>query len=178
MTARAAHRRRKARRRPRSTAYRITGYHVLAGVVGFFLLVTAVNGVMIYKAVSTFGGVETPDAYRRGLDYNKRIALEQAQTELGWENDVTVSPDNNEILVRLKDRDGAPVTGLNLTGVLSRSATNLFDQPLTLIERSSGLYAAYVAGVEPGNWIVIISAARPGAGDTVFAVRRRLWLKP
>ena len=29
---------------------------------------------MIYKALSTFGGLDTPDAYRKGLAYNQRIA--------------------------------------------------------------------------------------------------------
>ena len=37
----------------------ISGWHVLFGMIAFFLTVTAVDGVMIYDALSTFGG-DTP----------------------------------------------------------------------------------------------------------------------
>ena len=35
--------------------------------IGFFVTVFLVNGLMVYDALSTFGGLETPDAYRKGL---------------------------------------------------------------------------------------------------------------
>ena len=45
---------------------------------------------MIYKALTTFGGVETPDAYRKGLAYNQRIAAEEAQAGLGWHDELSL----------------------------------------------------------------------------------------
>jgi nitrogen fixation protein FixH len=53
------------------TEFKITGRKVLVAMVSFFAVVTAVDGIMIYQAISTFGGLETKDAYRKGLSYNQ-----------------------------------------------------------------------------------------------------------
>jgi nitrogen fixation protein FixH len=45
----------RAPRRPR----KLTGRHVLLGLVAFFGVVFAVNAVLVRAAISTFGGVET-----------------------------------------------------------------------------------------------------------------------
>jgi len=52
----------------------LNGWKVLAMFVGFFLVVGAVDGLMIYKALGTFSGEVTPHPYERGLAYNKEIA--------------------------------------------------------------------------------------------------------
>lgn len=158
----------------------ITGRHVLFAVLGFFALVTGVNGIMIYKALTTFGGVETPDAYRKGLAYNQRIAAEEAQADLGWQDEVSLSAQDHALTLLLKDRGGKPVSRAIVTATIGRSATNRFDQSLTLSESSEGHYQAAVSDLGPGAWIVNITAS-PGASsgkDTTFAIRRRLWLKP
>src|SRR4051794_24048366 len=41
----------------------VTGRMVLVGLVAFFAAVAGVNAVMIWAAVSTFGGVETESSY-------------------------------------------------------------------------------------------------------------------
>ena len=64
----------------------ITGRHVLYAILAFFLTVTAVDAFMIYKAVSTFGGIETQDAYRKGLQYNQRLEAEKVRRASGWED--------------------------------------------------------------------------------------------
>ena len=62
----------------------LRGWHVLVTLVTFLLIVTAVDGVMIYDALSTFSGNETEDAYRKGVAYNQLIKAEEAQNRLGW----------------------------------------------------------------------------------------------
>lgn len=158
----------------------VTGRHVLFAVLGFFALVTGVNGIMIYKALTTFGGVETPDAYRKGLAYNQRIAAERAQAELGWQDEVSYSAPDRALTLLLKDRDGRPVSGASVTATVGRSATNSFDQTLAMSESSDGRYQAAVDGLGPGTWIVNVTVSRAASAgaDTAFAIRRRLWLKP
>ena len=41
--------------------------------VGLFALVLVVNGSMIFVAFSTFPGLETTNAYQRGLAYNRQL---------------------------------------------------------------------------------------------------------
>jgi nitrogen fixation protein FixH len=157
----------------------ITGRHVLFAIVGFFVLVTGVNGIMIYKALTTFGGVETQDAYRKGLAYNQRIAAEEAQAALGWHDELGYSAADRALTLALKDRDGRPVTGASVTATVGRSATNSFDQTLTMSESSAGQYRAPVS-LAPGTWIVDAAVSHEAAaGKTAeFAIRRRIWLKP
>jgi nitrogen fixation protein FixH len=49
---------------------RKAGRTVLFWFLGFFGVCIAVNGIFVYKAVSTFKGVVAEDAYQIGLHYN------------------------------------------------------------------------------------------------------------
>ncbi len=63
----------------------MTGRTVLICLVGFFAVVAGVNAVMIRAAVSTFGGVETANAYQAGLAFAREIAAAEAQDALHWQ---------------------------------------------------------------------------------------------
>ena len=69
----------------------IQGRHVLVLLLGFFAVVASANAVMIYGALSTFGGLDTPDAYRKGLAYNQRIDAAAAQAQLGWQESLELN---------------------------------------------------------------------------------------
>ena len=45
----------------------LRGHHVLAGFLAFFGVVLAVNGAMIYSAISTHTGLVAIEPYRKGL---------------------------------------------------------------------------------------------------------------
>ena len=49
----------------------LTGRHVLAMVLAFFTVVMGVNAIFAYIAISGFSGIETEDAYVKGLAYNE-----------------------------------------------------------------------------------------------------------
>ena len=55
-------------------ANEIRGRHVLIGFIVFFGLIFLVNGVFLYYALTTFGGGETSNPYRKGLHYNETLA--------------------------------------------------------------------------------------------------------
>ncbi len=166
-------------RRPASSGV-ISGRHVLAGLIAFFLLVLAVNCAMIYTALSTFGGLDNANAYRDGLAYNARISAASAQAERGWHDTVETLADPPRLRISLLDRAGAPVTGLDLKASMARPATNRYDAPLALRETGPGLFEASLADVAPGSWILTYEAAPSGGrdGETVYRARKRLWLKP
>jgi len=159
----------------------LNGRHVLFGLIGFFAVVFAVNGIMVYKAESTFGGLDTPDAYRKGLAYNERVAAAEAQAKLGWTDKVAYLPETKRMRVSLTDASGGSVTGLTISAQLQRPATNRFDHEIFLTQTGPGTYEADVAALDAGWWTVDLTA-RKGAGDQKDAAhyesRRRLWIKP
>jgi nitrogen fixation protein FixH len=77
---------------PRTPQRGLRGAHVLLVFLGFFATIFLVNGIMVYAALSTFGGLEIADAYRKGLAYNARIAEGQAQAQRGWRDSVSYVP--------------------------------------------------------------------------------------
>jgi len=159
----------------------LNGRHVLFALIGFFAIVFAVNGVMIYQAESTFGGLDTPDPYRKGLNYNARIAAAAAQATRGWRDRLAYLPQSKRMRVSLADRTGGAVSGLTVTAELQRPATNRFDQELVLEQTGPGVYEVDVSGLGPGWWTVDLQA-RHGTPDgqqpTLYESRRRLWIKP
>jgi nitrogen fixation protein FixH len=159
----------------------LTGWHVLFALIGFFGVVFAVNFIMIYLAQTTFGGLDTNDAYRKGLNYNERIAAAAAQHKLGWRNSVAYVPEGRRLRVSLTDAAGAAVPGLAVTAVVQRPATNRFDRELALEQTGAGTYEAALPELEPGWWTVEITA-RKGAPEQQEAARyesrQRLWIKP
>ena len=81
----------------------LRGTHVLLVFLGFFTTIFLVNGIMVYAALSTFGGLETADAYRKGLAYNARIAEGQAQAQRGWRDSVCYVLDTQRVRVEVTD---------------------------------------------------------------------------
>ena len=156
----------------------LKGRHVLIVFIGFFLIVFAVNGLMVYQALSTFGGIDTDDAYRKGLTYNDRIAAAATQTRLGWHDHTDYVADGRRLRVTLTDASGAAVSGLKLSARMQRPATNLFDRELSLDQTGPDIYEADVSQLEPGAWTVDLQASRGGEGAALYEARRRLWIKP
>jgi nitrogen fixation protein FixH len=157
----------------------INGWHVLFGMIAFFVAVSAVNGVMIYKAVQTFSG-ETPDAYRAGLAYNDRIAEERRQEQLGWKEVSKFDDATGKFSIALQDRDGLGVDGLQITAMVSRPATDRADHTITLAAAGSGSYVAVLPDLAEGAWELSLSANRAGDArrDVVYRSKVRLWKQP
>ena len=164
-----------------SGARPLNGRHVLFALIGFFAVVFAVNGVMIYKAESTFGGLDTADAYRKGLTYNERVAAAEAQAKLGWRDTLTYVPETRRLRVALTDAAGGAVSGLAVRAQVQRPATTRYDRELVLEQTGPGTYEVDAADLDAGWWTVDLEARRGAAdqGDAaLFESRRRLWIKP
>ena len=52
----------------------VTGRKALWVLLGFFGVILAVNATFVYLAVSSFSGLETDNAYVKGLNYNTTLS--------------------------------------------------------------------------------------------------------
>jgi len=159
--------------------FRVTGRLVLVAVLSFFALIIMVNGIFIYYATKTFSGLETENAYLKGLSYNQELGRKDLQTELDWtavlghqwalqEKTLTVS-------VKLTGADGRPVTALALDGLLRHPGDTDRDRPFQFRETGIGSYTARIEGVDVGQWDVVI--ATPETSKWPFKAKKRLWLR-
>ncbi len=156
----------------------LSGRHVLFGLLAFFGVIVVVDSFMIYKAVTTFGGLETTDAYRKGLAYNDRIALAEAQAKRGWSDEIVYEAETGRLRVSLVDRQGDGVSGVEVKARVSRPATDRFDRTVWFTQTAPGAYEADATGIEPGWWTIQITANRSSEDDALYQARHRLWIKP
>lgn len=157
----------------------ITGAHVLWSMIAFFGVIFAVNGVLLTKALSTHSGVVAVEPYRKGLDYNRRIAADECQELLGWSAAVTLDG-GGRLVLEVKEADGRAVDGLVVSATVGRPSTARHDRHVRL-DGGAGRWVAQAGPLEPGAWLVTVEAT-PAAGhsgsEPLFRIKRRLWLTP
>lgn len=154
----------------------LTGRHVLIMLLSFFGITFAVNGIFMYKAVSTFNG-QAVKPYSAGLRYNERIAAEKVQADLQWSHKVELS-DAGAVQVAITGKDGAPVTGLNLAGDITRPAADRFTHTLAFAETKAGTYTASAVELDLGSWIVTLAASKAGQVEhPIYQLKERVCYK-
>jgi nitrogen fixation protein FixH len=132
------------------------GRIVLMCLIGFFATFMVVDAVMVTIAIRTQPGVVTHQAYERGLAYNTAIAAANAQTERGWNGDITL--DGNILRFTLRDRDGTPLSNAHVSGRLIRPVVDGMDQDLLFTDIGNGIYQTNLVAPAPGQWNVMINA--------------------
>ncbi len=120
----------------------LTGRRVLFGFAGFFGIVFAVNGFFIYKALSTFDGVEIEGAYQKGRAYNHLLERMDEQRRLGWQATISTdtAPAGTRLQVTFARADGSALTGLDVEGTFWRPVASGADRRQPLAETASGIY--------------------------------------
>ncbi|MBX6322027.1 MAG: FixH family protein, partial [Rhodospirillaceae bacterium] len=81
--------------------------------VAAFLVLIAVNGILVVRAVESWPGVESANAYEEGLAYNRTLEEARRQKALGWRYAFAFTPAGERagrIEVSLYDRDGAALS--------------------------------------------------------------------
>lgn len=157
-------------------SWTIRGWHVGAAVVGFFVLIVITDLIMVRLAVTTFGGLDTSDAYRKGLRYNQNIAVEKQMRRAGLVSKFGYDAETRTIRLTLNDDTGKPVRDLSVVVDARRPATNREDQRFAMSMDDKGAYVVHWAGVKPGAWILDVRGERNG--KTVFRDRRRICVEP
>ncbi|MCF6216388.1 MAG: FixH family protein [Emcibacter sp.] len=153
------------------TGNRFTGKKALMWIVGFFLVIFTVNGIMAYFALGTWGGLETENSYRKGIHYNEQITAAEKQAESGWEIYLRHSPEiitaeagetgRLDIEVIWPENDLPPA---KVTALITRAVTNIYDQEVILTKSRDNLYTAPLSLPLAGQWNVEILVKRPN-GD-------------
>jgi nitrogen fixation protein FixH len=151
--------------------FRVTGWHVLAGVVAFFAVVIAVDVSFAVVAYRTHPGQVSVTPYEDGLVYNRHLAQMQAQEDLGWQAAAKAAP--GVLVLEFVDRAGRPVVGLSVTAKLERPATEAGRITPRFQDVGLGRYEADLGTIE-GAWDVT-AEARDAAGHLFVAERRLTW---
>lgn len=158
--------------------FELKGGHVLAILLGAFLIVTAVNVTMIVAAYDTFPGEQVPKSYLQGLQYNDTLAARAAQEALGWRAVLDAEHDqagNVSLTLTMTSARETPVSGLAVTGLLRRPATDVEDRKLEFTSTGNGIYTAELTGIGEGQWD--LEAVAQDEGGRRFEFGKRLWLR-
>jgi nitrogen fixation protein FixH len=155
----------------------LTGRKVLLLLIGFFVVIFAVNGVMVHAAISTFSGVDTPSSYQAGLMFEGEVAKAARQEALHWQVDGTLRRDGGGeavLDIRVRDAQGEPVTGLTADARLAHPADERLDHVIPVARNGAGRFHGE-SRAKPGQWELIVDVYR--GHDRVFRSRSRVTLR-
>lgn len=145
----------------------LTGRTVLIIALAAFGVVIAANLALLYTSLGSFPGLVAPNSYvaSQGFDARRR-----AQKALGWS--VGVRHVDSRLRITVEDADGTSLSGLDVTAVVGRVATQAEDVEFTLRPDAGGYSAE--ASLGPGLWRVEILAQ--GAGEDRMRARTEIRL--
>lgn len=152
--------------------FRITGKMVLMGMIAFYAVIMAVNGVFMFFALDTWPGLTDRDSYKKGLAYNQTLADGERQKALGWKT--TVITGNGRLQLKLTGADDQPLTGAVVAAVASRPVGELSSTALTFSPDGTG---GYIAAFDPdlkGRWKVDVTILH---GDDRFRTIHEVMVK-
>ncbi|MBL4612183.1 MAG: FixH family protein [Emcibacter sp.] len=159
---------------------KFTGKKALMWIVGFFLIIFAVNAIVASIAVGTWGGLETKDAYRKGLYYNDEIAAAEEQKKSGWKIFLRHSPRSLikgsqdarlDVEIIWPESDLPPA---QVIAVISRAVTNAYDQKITLTKTGNNIFTAPLSLPMAGQWNVSVLVKRPN--NTIYQLKEKIFI--
>ncbi|MDA8251062.1 MAG: FixH family protein [Rhodospirillales bacterium] len=130
-------------------------------VVGAFVVVFAVNGGMVWAALSTFPGIAATDAFDHSNHYDEVLAAAARQATLGWR--VEAGTEAGRATLALTDRAGQPLVGAAIAATARRPVGPDQTTPLGFHEVAPGRYLADAALPDPGQWELRLAVTRGGA---------------
>ena len=155
----------------------IKGRHVLLGFLAFFGVIFLANGIFLYYALTTFGGGETTDPYRKGLHYNETLAEAARSDERGWREQLIYAAGARRLSLSLSDHQGLPVSGLHIDAHIGRAVTDREDTSIKFKEIAAGAYEAELP-LSPGQWVVQLQSAELARdGDPTYRLKQRLYVE-
>lgn len=158
------------------TGLRFTGWMVLIYLVAFFGVVTGVNGVMIYEALSTMRGIDTESAYQAGQMFEQDVAMLKTQDARHWQVDAKLTSTLNGTRLELvaRDKAGRVLPGMAASASFERPTDRGLDRKIALTENSPGQYDGKIELI-PGQWDLVIEISRQG--QQLFRSKNRVVLR-
>jgi len=156
--------------------FRITGWHVLGSLLAFFGAVMVVNVVMVWAALSTFGGVETSSSYKAGLEFTDEMERAAAQRGLGWTVNAELAGNAAQRIVSVDatDATGNSVAGLAAEATFAHPADERQDRQVILFETAPGRYEGDT-DVPDGVWSLRLAFSQDG--EVLYRSRNRVTLR-
>jgi nitrogen fixation protein FixH len=151
-------------RTERSEPRELTGRVVLALLLAFFGVIFFVNGILVHKALSTFGGVETDSPYHEGQMYESEVAMAKAQDAQHWQvnGQVTTAADGSALIdIAARDAAGKVLAGMDAAVSLERPTDRRMDRAIVVNEDRPGHFRGS-ASVAAGQWDLVIELSRQG----------------
>jgi nitrogen fixation protein FixH len=153
----------------------LTGRGVVILLGLFFGVMFAANGALIYTALSTLHGEELANSYDASQVYNQRIAEARAQDELSWVANVTTRQEGGgeRVVVDFRDRDGAPIAGLDVVARFVHPFDRNADRE-AILNSDGGAYEGVAAPLHSGRWTLVIEAKQ--GGERKFTSQNKITL--
>jgi nitrogen fixation protein FixH len=132
--------------------------------VGFFAIVLAANGMLVYFAAASWTGLDTEEYYIKGLTYNRTLEEAARQRALGWKGTLALRPavrGGQELALELRDSKGLGLSGGTVQAEFVRPTHTGYDFSVNLTDRGNGRYVAAVALPLPGQWDVRVDVRHP-----------------
>lgn len=158
-------------------APRQKGWYIPWIFVGLFLVVAAVNGVMIHFAFSSWTGLQTEEHFLKGIKYNQDLAGARAQAERGWQVNAdftSTEPLKGLASLTLRDKNGALLDGATVKIKLIRPTSVGHDVTMDLPYLGEGRYAAPVTLTLEGQWDMRVEIQH-ASGD--YQNQKRVWVQ-
>ncbi|WP_319802012.1 FixH family protein [Azospirillum fermentarium] len=156
---------------------RAPGWYIPWIFVAAFMVVLAVNGVMIYVATSTYTGLETEEHFMKGIKYNDDLAGARAQAARAWKVSLDfTSPEDRKglVAVTLHDKYGNLLKDARVTVSFTRPTNQGYDQTLDLPYLGEGRYAQPVEFAMAGVWDMRVKIDH-STGD--YQDQKRVWVQ-
>jgi nitrogen fixation protein FixH len=145
------------------------GWYWPVAIVGLLVGGAAANiGFMIVANRDATFAVE-PDYYRKAVDWDRTMAQEARNVELGWQVSTQLEPIDGgraRLMARVADRDGRPMTDAAVVVEAFPSARARDIASFTLAPAGpAGAYVATLAHARTGLWELRVRVTR---GEEVF----------
>ncbi len=139
----------------------------------FFIVIACVDGIFVTTAIKTQTGLGTDKAYETGSKYNDILKSADEQKKLGCSHEVTVT-DNGVITFTIKDKNGTPITGADISLLCFRTVQDGMDIASKLIETKTGVYTARPEYKAAGLWQIFLTV---NANGSIYKVHQEITIQ-
>ncbi|SNY91940.1 Nitrogen fixation protein FixH [Cohaesibacter sp. ES.047] len=166
-----------AQQRLDASEKKLTGWHVLLWICGFFAVVFTANGAFVYYASTSWPGVVEQSPYQASQNYNNTLKEAQAQADRQWQMGIELKRRQNDVflIVEARDKLDNPITDLVIEANIGRPATESFDRQLTLSSKTGGTYQGTIGTLDPGRWRIKLEALEDS--EVMFQTLQTVTLK-
>lgn len=144
-----------------------------------FLVVIAVNTVLIVTATGSFSGLVVAHPYKKGAEYTQLHQTLMAQKALDWHytlETVVLSDSRIRLIMQWNNPAGVALSDLQVHLDVSRPVENVTPIDVDLQPRGGGRYEVVLDLPRKGLWDLRITASQAvvGQGERQFVAAERI----